>query len=76
MRYARAEVTAIDSMIYAGELGNPCPVEDDIRLLESDITGTALVTKLVVAAVVLLEEAPLHDLPLRGTGIRFSCATG
>ncbi|MDY6995648.1 MAG: dTDP-glucose 4,6-dehydratase [Actinomycetota bacterium] len=47
VRDARASVTVLDSLTYAGSRESLRPVEDDIRLVEGDVTDTALVTKLV-----------------------------
>ncbi len=44
---ARASVTVLDSLTYAGSRESLRPVENDVRLVEGDITDAALVAKLV-----------------------------
>lgn len=50
VRDARADVTVLDSLTYAGSAESLQPVQDDIRLIEGDITDAALVNDLVSAA--------------------------
>jgi dTDP-glucose 4,6-dehydratase len=50
VRDALADVTVLDSLTYAGNRESLRPVESDIRLVEGDITDTALVGKLVAEA--------------------------
>jgi dTDP-glucose 4,6-dehydratase len=45
-----ASVTVLDAMTYAGSRESLAPVEDDIRLVEGDITDAALVSKLIAEA--------------------------
>ena len=44
------QVTVLDAMTYAGSRQSLAPVEDDIRLVQGDITDADLVSKLVAEA--------------------------
>lgn len=50
VRDARADVTVLDSMTYAGSAESLQPVSDAITLVEGDITDSALVDTLVAEA--------------------------
>ena len=50
VRDARADVTVLDSMTYAGSAESLQPVSDAITLVEGDITDSALVNTLVAEA--------------------------
>lgn len=50
VREALASVTVLDSLTYAGSRESLRPVDDDIRIVEGDITDVALVAKLVSEA--------------------------
>src|SRR5215217_3479112 len=44
------QVTVLDALTYAGSRESLAPVEDDIRLVQGDITDADLVSKLVAEA--------------------------
>ncbi|WP_102146070.1 dTDP-glucose 4,6-dehydratase [Mycobacterium hubeiense] len=47
---AEHSVTVLDALTYAGSRESLAPVEDDIRLVQGDVTDADLVTKLVAEA--------------------------
>src|SRR4051794_40439610 len=46
-KHAQDSVTVLDALTYAGSRESLAPVEDDIRLVQGDITDAELVSKLV-----------------------------